>query len=679
MASIDTARTGVRAAGHAGDRERLRRELAVLAATCALLAGGFALIATVAAHRSPITSDESLYLSEALNIAKGIGPRYTTHDLVQHRPFLFPALFALPMTLTGGFGGVYWLAKAIVALDAAALGLLVGRMFGRAAGVAALVLTLSNRFLAGFGTTVYLDSTETLFLLLMLTGTWEIRERRSARLAAATGVALALAFLTKEAALLWFPLPALFVLLTVAPEDVGARLRGLVPCYAAFTAAAGWWWVYIWQVDGRIYLWPYGPAAFAAAVLAALGAAAVVICAWMLLSRRFRARAHGVLRVATLAFIAGWIAVWWYVQTSTSWPQPYAYLHTIPAYLAHVVAGNAAPWPLFAAAVIAMFFRARSDARHRLLALAFALWLPFAIVAGNLGFALRDVMPMMYIAYGAAAVVVVELLGWLIEQVDRRPTQIAAAAIIIVSTGYIGAQSVTLVRQHAADPPADSADWNNALVRGTADWIEANVPPGASIISSRRYFSQLYILTDARYPIEQLPTVNVVPQPGQTPYLRVQSTLFRWQDRLLPPPESEQHWISVDAFASKHYYTALSQEDLLRQIAYRKSDYLVLTGEDVAFSTTRYVDYFSAPAFTLLHHAALGDAGEVYIFRIDRTKLALRPYSTVVPGSVLSSLYAEAGGRITPAQLLDAINPAGITVRPDDRLSPPMRAALGER
>jgi hypothetical protein len=414
-------------------------------------------------------------------------------------------------------------------------------------------------------------------------------------------------------------------------------------------------------------------------VLAVLGAIALAACAWMLLSARFPAPARGALRVGTLAFVAGWIAVWWYVQTSTSWPQPYAYLHTIPAYLADVVAGNAAPWPLFAAAVLATFFRARSEPRYRLLAVAFALWLPFAFVVANLGFALRDLMPMMYIAYGVAAVVVVELLRWFSRQVDGRAAQLAAAAIIIIATGYVAGQSVALTHQHAADPPADSADWNNALVRGTADWIEANLPRGAPIISSRRYFSQLYILTDARYPIEQLPTVNIVPEPGQAPYLRAQSTLFRWQDTMLPPPESEQHWISVDAFASKHYYTALSQEDLLRQIAYRKSDYLVLSGEDVAFSTTRYVDYFSAPAFTLLHHAALGDAGEIYIFRIDRTKLALRPYATVVPGSVLNSLYAGAGGRLTPAQLLDGINPAGVTVRPDGGLSPPMRAALGER
>ncbi|HEX5479977.1 MAG TPA: glycosyltransferase family 39 protein [Dehalococcoidia bacterium] len=677
MASIETARAGVHAVDD--DRERLRRELAVLAAVCALVAAVIAVAATIVAHRSPITSDESLYLSEALNIAKGIGPRYTTHDFVQHRPFLFPALIALPMKLTGGFGGVYWFAKAIVVLDAAALGLLVSRMFGRAAGLTALVLALSSRFLAEFGTTVYLDSTETLFLLLMLLGTWEMRKGGSARLSVATGVALALAFLTKEASLLWFPLPALFVLLTAAPEDVGARVRGLGPCYVAFTAAAGWWWVYVWQVDGRIYLWPYGPAAFTAVALAALGGAGISACAWMLLSGRFPVRARVLLRAPALVFVAGWVAVWWYVQTSTTWPQPYAYLHTIPAYLADVVAGNAAPWPLFAAAVLAMFVRTRSDARYRLLALAFALWLPFAIVVANLGFALRDLMPMMYLAYAVAAVLVVELLGWLSRQVDGRPAQLAVAAIIVIATGYVGAQSITLVHQHASDPPANSADWNNALVRGTADWIETNIPAGTPIISSRRYFSQLYVLTDARYPIEQLPTVNVVPEPGQTPYLQARSTLFRWQDTLLPPPESEQHWISVDAFASKHYYTALSQEDLLRQIAYRKSDYLVLSGEDVAFSSTRYVDYFSAPAFTPLHHASLGDAGEIYVFRIDRTKLALRPYSTVVPASVLNSLYAEAGGRLTPTQLLDGINPAGVTVRPGDGLSPPMRAALGER
>ena len=101
----------------------------------------------------------------------------------------------------------------------------------------------------------------------------------------------------------------------------------------------------------------------------------------------------------------------------------------------------------------------------------------------------------------------------------------------------------------------------------------ANIPRGTPIMSSRLYFSQLYLRTGARYPIAQLPTVNVVPLAGALPYLQARSTLFRWEDRLLPAPQQETHWISVDAYSSKHYFTALSEDDLLREITRRQDGY----------------------------------------------------------------------------------------------------------
>ena len=361
-----------------------------------------------------------------------------------------------------------------------------------------------------------------------------------------------------------------------------------------------------------------------------------------------------------------------------SWPYPKDFVHTMPAYLRHVVAGNVAPWPLMAAAVVALFARARGDARYSLLALAFALWLPFAIFVANRNFALRDLLPMIYIGYAVAGVIVAELFAWLQRQVDGRAAQFAAGAVVLVACAYVGAQSMAMFNDHRTDPPLASADWNNALVQDTVSWLEDNVPPGTSLMSSRLYFSQLYIQTHGAYPIAQLPTVNVVPRPARTPYLEPRSTLFRWEEALLAPASADEHWISVDNYPEKHYYTALSQEDLIAQLENRRANYLIVTGEDVAFSTTRYLDYFFAqPAFTLVHHDAVDGAGETYIFHVDRAKLALSTYRTVIPGSVLQTLAASAAGRLDAAGVVSAINPLGVTVRPEDGLSPDLRAAVG--
>src|SRR5581483_1861612 len=560
--------------------------------------------------------------------------------------------------------------------DALALGALAWRMFGGRYGLAAVAIAASNRFLAGLGATLHLGGTETLFLLLTLLAWSEARRRPSWRLGGAAGASLALAFLTKEAALLWLPLPVLALLL-----DGRAATRGdarmLAAFYAAFAVLAGWWWPYVWLVDRRVYMWSGSPLTAVAFALAGLLALAALFTALGLVARAVPSRLSICMRALGAALAAAWIGAFVVVMETTSWPFPKDFLHTVPAYLRDVVAGNVAPWPLAAAAVCLLVARAPGDERYRLLALGFALWLPFATFAANRGFALRDLLPMVYFAYLVAAVVAVDLASWLISQVEGAPSGIAAAVVLTVAAGYFGLQGVAAVRDHRADPPAASADWNNTLVRETASWIAANVPAGTPVVSSRLYFSQLYVLTGARYPVAQLPTVNVVPHPGREPYLRPRSTLFRWEDRLLRPTDAPNDWISVDRYPAKRYYTALSQQDLVDQIAHRRADYLVLAGDDVAFSSTRYVDYFTAnPAFTLMHAAELAGAGRVYVFRVDRARLALRPYATSVPASVLNRLYQSARGAMPAEALLRAINPAGLSVQPDETLDPALASAL---
>ncbi|HZP56595.1 MAG TPA: hypothetical protein VFC53_03460, partial [Dehalococcoidia bacterium] len=82
------------------------------------------------------------------------------------------------------------------------------------------------------------------------------------------------------------------------------------------------------------------------------------------------------------------------------------------------------------------------------------------------------------------------------------------------------------------------------------------------------------------------------------------------------------------------------------------------------------------PAFTLPHASELTGAGRVYVFRVDRERLALRAYATSVPASVLNELYASAGGRMSAEALLRAVDPAGLTVLHDEPLDPALAAAL---
>lgn len=235
----------------------LRGARALIVVACGL--GVFALAALVtmlfAAPRAALTSDESLYISEGLNIARGLGPKYSTGELVQHRPFLFPAMLALPLRITGDFTSVYWVTKAIVVLNAMAVTTLASRLSGRSAAFFTAALVLPCAFLNSMGLSAYLDGTETLFMLLSLLLLWQGYQLRKTRWCAAAGASLGFAFLTKEAALLWLPLPVVFLMLSVGRAEGHWPVRAVASWAVAFTAVAGWWWPYVYAVDGRVYMW----------------------------------------------------------------------------------------------------------------------------------------------------------------------------------------------------------------------------------------------------------------------------------------------------------------------------------------------------------------------------------------------------------------------------------------
>src|SRR3990172_9085365 len=68
---------------------------------------------------SRLTSDESLYSAEALNIATGKGLTYTTGDPITHRPPLYPALLALEFKLGGvSLESASWLPRAATVVNA---------------------------------------------------------------------------------------------------------------------------------------------------------------------------------------------------------------------------------------------------------------------------------------------------------------------------------------------------------------------------------------------------------------------------------------------------------------------------------------------------------------------------------------------------------------------------------
>ena len=639
---------------------RLKQLAATTAVTLAVLALALPMLQ---AEPAALTSDESLYLSEAYNIATGVGPKYTSQELVSHRAPLYPALLAVPLRLTGGdLSSAYWIPKLVVLALAAAAFLLARQLFGALAGGLAAVLVMSSAFLRTMGTTLFLDGTEALFLLLFLAALWQAFQSESIRWFTLSGVLLGAAFLTKETAILWLPLPIAFALLS--SEHRNARIvRGLGAYAAAAGAMLAVWWVWVFAVTDRVYFW--GPpdarlAAWSAAVVAGAGAAGL---AWIAVRKLSGQRLPVLARGAGIALVVCWVGVIFVILEITTWPFPKEYWRTLPQYLWQIAAPNSQPWPLIALGALWPLSRIHKDPRARLLALGLVLFLPFALFVANGTFSYRDLLPMVYVAYVGAAGLGAVALRWVSERGSALGVG-AALVIGLAALGLVQTQELTQERLPYDRTAVTQENWDNPLVHSTARWLHENVPAGAGVMASRLYFSHLYVLDEGRHPIYQLPTLRIEPRAGEIPFLERITTLFRWEDDRMGPANDDERWLYVQRYPAKLYFVGLSETDLLRDLRERSVDYLVLAGKDAGFSLLTYRDYFEeSQAFKLVYAEEPSAANSVYIYQVDRGRLAAQDYQTVVSQGTLAAL-AGSFDDASPEELATAIDPDGIVIRP---------------
>jgi 4-amino-4-deoxy-L-arabinose transferase-like glycosyltransferase len=619
------------------------------------------LVPVFGAAPAPLSSDESLYLSEAYNIATGKGPTYTSGEIVNHRAPFYPALLSAPIAASGGDPDAAYVIPKLAAVALVAAVFLLGRaLFGTTAGIIAALLLASNAFVRWLGTSLYLDTTQSLLLVLYLWSCWRAFETPSMPRFAVAGVLFALAFFTKETAIQWLPLPIAFALLRPSSLDRPALL-GVATYTAVAVAGLLAWWAWVFAATGRVYFWGEPDAMLVVVVAAAVATCVALGAAPFLLRRATRANPRLVAAAGALVVVVWCIGMLLFLEL-TSWPYPKQHLSSIPAYLNDVAAGNTQPWPLLLGALFWLSWRARDSAAARFLALAVALFLPFALFVANRDFSYRDLLPIVCVAYVAAGAVTVEAISWLRERLSPPLVATAAAAGLAV-LAFVQTQDLVDDRLPHDTNAASERDWDSPAVHALAGWIGENIPPGEGIMSSRLYFSQLYVLGNGRHPVYQLPTVRVEPVSDGPSFLRPVSTLFRWEDHRLKPAIADEPWLYLRRYPEKGYYVALSERDLLEDLAHRDVSYLVLTGEDAGFSSLSYLDYFlTHPAFQLVYVQEHSSQDAAVVFYVDKAQLGPNPYRAVVDPTTLAGLQAERPEE-PRASLERAIDADGITLR----------------
>ena len=616
---------------------------------------------------APLTSDESLYTTEALNIATGKGLTYPTGEPIVHRAPLYPAFLALVFKVDGvSLENAYLVTRLATLANAVLVFFLARSLFSSLAGLVAGVLAATSPYLTGLGTTLFLDGTQTTFVLASLLAFWHARQKGSLPLHVLAGVLLGLAFLVKESAILLLPLAVFYGLLY---GDEKGRNRFIIGWPGGFVAATGWWWAWVYLQSDSIYLVGYVHAAVVLEKLALAAAAAFVVAVLLgLLPSGERARrGHWprVFRFAALAGAAAWGIASIVELQQVSWEHAGDYLRTVPAYFREVFAPAVQPAVLIAVAwAWAIVEMVRGRRQESLLVLAAAAVLPFVLFIANRGLSLRDALPLVYLSYvvlggGSAALVA---WGEQVSASQREPwVRYAGLAAVLLMTLVFAARGVG--RQDVPTAAALGASWDNPLADDLAGWLETNVAPGTPVMSTRLYYSQLYFLTEGRYPVHQLPTVEVVPDPQWPPLLRRRSTLFRWEHVTFDRPGDR--WLYLTRYTEKGYYIALAESDLLARLHTAGIAYVVISLADASgFSSPSLLPYFEThPAFTLVYEKQISFDSRALVFQLDPRRLDARIVPAQVTEAAYAGLEARFPGQDVPA-LLERLSPAGFAITP---------------
>jgi 4-amino-4-deoxy-L-arabinose transferase-like glycosyltransferase len=609
-----------------------------------------------------LTSDESLYSAEALNIAAGKGLTYPSGEPIVHRAPLYPAMLAVERLLLGPeIENLYWLPRLATAANALLVYAFARMLFGPMAGFLGGVLAGATPYLNSLGTTLFLDGVLTTFVLLALLTYWKAFESRRIRLNLLAGLLLGLAILVKESAVLFVPLAV------VVPLLAGERhwVAGAVAWAAGVSIAAGWWWVWVFVHTGTLFQ-VGGPGEPLVSVLigaAVAGAGAIILYASTAGSRRGRTSIL-VGRVTAVAIVVGWSALFIFGLEQRGWDYPRHYLTNVPAYMATVVAGALIPAPIIALAWVWALVRSlRGDRWVSVPAAAGLLFLPFFFVVANRDLSLRDLLPLIYLSFvllGGAAVALLTMGERIAAVQGSAWPRVAGGALILFLVGVtLGASAGRFERSEAVTL---QDDWNNRVARDLAFWLTLNVAPGTPVMSTRLYYSHVYYLTDARFPVHQLPTVLVRAAPGTTAGgLQSRSTLFRWEDHLFTPRGVDARWLYLTAYGAKGYFVGLNEEDLLEALRTREIRYVIVSTTDAGFSSPSMHSYLdNNPAFRLVYEKRYSEIDETRVYQVSLAALHSQPRPLQVTRAAYSSLLARVHGDETALSgYLERLNPSG--------------------
>ena len=158
--------------------------------------------------------DAAWYIANALNIYQGRGYVDTDWTPVLNRGPVFPLLIAASFTLFGpSVLHAIWVVRVFFVLSIVLVYLLGLKFYGKWPGLIAALLVLSSYQINRYASYVLVDVVLPFFILLFIYLLSWAFERKTVRWFLASGVVLGIAFLVKEMAIVFAPIPLLILLI----------------------------------------------------------------------------------------------------------------------------------------------------------------------------------------------------------------------------------------------------------------------------------------------------------------------------------------------------------------------------------------------------------------------------------------------------------------------------------
>jgi len=496
------------------------------------------------------SSDSALYINNALNMLDGHGYVDETLKPILYRGPIFSGLITISFYLFGvSVKHAFWVVRTFYIFNTVIIFLIGEKFYGKKIGMLAALLYLTSYQINNLSSDLGLDIVFPFFVLLYIFFLYLAIEKNSNLYFILSGFAAGIAFLTKELAILFFPLPFLCFIIFKAYR-INFEWKGIIYFTVALLAILSPWLIYVYHSSGNF------------TSLSGLSSSRVV--------HSFDQSDQIIEHINFLSLIAK---------------------YTLPFlnYYTKYVANNFILSPLFAVSWLFLLVRAIISRKKQdlILILSFILFGPVFYFQGAKGWRSGQSAFFYILSFVVIAEFFIAAGNYLINRgidkfFDREKCQklkkicMVSLLTIVISFQLIGEKKTVMLWLGITDMGMSYylkddfrvEGWHGKELDLVGQWIQKNIPINSKLMIDWYWRSSLYYYTKGNYRLFRIPYrlyPKNIESGRQVSFKSIKRTkpLFIW------PHKNDS--------SSDNYLRVLSEDDLLSEIRNKKTDYVILT------------------------------------------------------------------------------------------------------